>query len=254
MAKKLIVLFAVLAAVSSTFAQEESQSVRFGVRAGLNLGKIEFDESGFYSDEYGSRKRTTDWILGSGNSIGFHVGTVVDIRVYEFLYLQPGLMFSLKGGDSKSEYERHYYNNNISNDYFESETSTLTAYYIDIPFMLSLKGRLNDNLALRAHVGPYIGFGLFGKYEIEYKETPDNGDNGKEKIKNVFSPSNEEKEKTEFEGLNRFNLGIGFGVGIEIIDFYLGVNYNYGLTNAYKKNDLMKLYERTLGITLGYNF
>jgi len=264
MVKKSIFLFAVLAAVSLTFAQEQ-KAVSFGVRAGLNLSKIEFGLDYSNNDEYYSYKTKSDMTYGTGNLIGFHVGAVVDIGVNEFFYIQPGILLTSKGGEVNEESKESEYNGN----YYKRETEeTIAPYYIDIPIMLSLKGKLNDNLALRVQAGPYIGFGLFGKIESKYERNdydsysgPDNRSE-KGKVKNVFSPTSNEKEEVEgsdffedgFKGFNRFNAGIGFGGGLEINALYIGVNYNYGLTNLYKDKHSPKLYERTLGLTVGYNF
>jgi hypothetical protein len=250
MAKKPIFLFAVLAAVSLTFAQEQ-KAISFGVRAGLNLGKIEQGRNYSRSDEDGTRERTTDMTYSTGNLIGYHIGAVVDIGINEFFYIQPGILLISKGGETNSEYKSR-----SDTRYEIEESKTIIApYYVDIPIMLSLKGKLNDNLALRAQAGPYIGFGLFGKMESEYKEYDGNNNRSeKSEIKDIFSPSAVEKKEGDFEGLNRFNAGIGFGCGIEFNSFYLGLSYNYGLTNSYKDENSNQLYERTLGITLGYNF
>jgi hypothetical protein len=135
---------------------------------------------------------------------------------------------------------------------------TASAYYIDVPLNLSLKGSLAPGYALTAHIGPYIGFGLSGdfEYEDEYKSNSHYDDS--------YSDNNniklfEKDIKNDFILVNRFNMGIGFGVGLEISDFYIGANYNYGLTSlttdeAVEKSYIRKIYERTLGISLGYGF
>jgi len=260
MEKKSIFLFAVLAASSFTFAQS------FGVRAGLNLSRIEYDPSHSRTRGDYSYKETTDMTYSTGNSVGFHVGAVADIGINEFFYVQPGVLFTSKGG-----YEKEEYSSIQSGSYYSSrkdeDEQTITTYYIDVPVMFSLKGKINDNLALIAQAGPYIGFGLFGKMESEYKEERFDGstvrnESEKTEVENVFSPTAKEKgeipdENGEtgggFKGFNRFNAGIGFGGGIEISGFYVGVTYNYGLTNLYNDKESSKLYDRTLGITIGYN-
>jgi hypothetical protein len=235
-----------------------SPGVKVGIRAGLNLADVAYKND--YSEGDRSYTSSTAWYLG--NLIGFHVGPVVDVKMLEFLYLQPGVMFSLKGADMEEESK--------SGSDKRTRKTTISAYYIDVPLNLSLKGYLAPNLALRAHVGPYAGFGLFGEEEQERKDSGYPQGDKKEK-KKLF-----EKEKNavcdydynsyeevcsvkEYAMLNRFNMGIGFGVGIEISDFYIGVNYNYGLTSLttddFNKNDEgIKAYERTLGISLGYGF
>jgi hypothetical protein len=236
------------------FAQE---SVKFGIRAGLNLADVAYKRDYSESD----RSYTSSSVYHLGNLIGFHAGPVVDVKMLEFLYLQPGIMFSLKGADMEGESKR-------GSDK-STEKMTFSAYYIDVPLNLSLKGTLAPNLALRAHVGPYVGFGLFGETESEYKDSRYPEDNGKEKKKLFEKEKNEVCDYNyssyeevcsvkEYAMFNRFNMGIGFGVGLEISGFYIGANYNYGLTSLttddFNKQEGVKVYERTLGISLGYGF
>jgi len=280
-----ILSFLLIGIIGVQTAFADDGGIKFGIRAGLNLGKME--QSNSYSIESetlyngtsqgkSSEELTSDASDIGGNLIGFHVGAVVDVKITDFLYVQPGIMLSSKGTETEETYER------TSDTRSEKAKSNfkMNPYYIDVPIMLSLKGTLAENLALRAQAGPYLGFGLFGGAEASYKEehynngvpNPGNSDpeNGaKRKVKNVFSPTDEEKEEFRFGGFSRFNCGISFGVGIEYSNFYLGVSYNYGLTslvNKYEYSDFdedgyyekgsreMNVYERTFSITLGYNF
>jgi hypothetical protein len=237
-----------------------SDALKLGVRAGLNLGKMETggNYSYSYEDPSGnfkqSNKRTSDASQMTGNLIGFQVGTVLDIKITDFFYVQPGIMLSSKGGETESTRESS--STGMGNTSSSEDNMKYNPYYIDVPIMLSLKGTLADNLSLRAQVGPYFGFGLFGGAEYSYKDSRYPEENEKTKVKNVFSPTEEEKENFEFNGFNRFNFGIGFGGGIEFNDFYLGVSYNMGLTNLHNnpKEYEQELYEHTVSFTLGYNF
>jgi len=268
--------------VQTIFADD---NVKFGIRAGLNLANMAYSASG--SREYeesdngvlrekSSRKETSDASNMLGNLIGFQVGAVVDIKITDFFYVQPGIMFSSKGSDNEDTEEETYTytGNSPSVDKYKS-SQRFNPYYIDVPIMLSLKGTLAENLALRAQAGPYFGFGLFGKGEASSESSysgdsdEDNGRKREMKVKDLFSPTEEEKAGFRFGGLNRFNFGIGFGTGIEFSNFYLGLSYNYGLTSLMKKYEYsnidedgysekgsreMNVYERTFTITLGYNF
>jgi hypothetical protein len=243
---------ATLIAVAVATAQD-SAPVKFGIRAGLNLGKIgtiyDYSYSERNGNDYYYSSGTSDKMELSGNLIGFHVGAVIDVKILEFLYFQPGIMLSLKGGEEKEESERRYSNGESR---YEEDITTISTYYLDVPLMLSLKGTLTNDLALRAHAGPYIGFGLFGKYERELTDSRYPEYNEKTEIDNIFSPS--AYEKNYFAGFKKFNFGIGLGCGIEFNNVYLGVNYNIGLTNLYDEEDSIELYERTFSFTLGYNF
>jgi hypothetical protein len=254
--KKQIIL-AVLAAVGLTFAQEQ-KTVSFGIRAGLNLASLGIgeDRKGYYDDS--SYSETSNITIGTGNLIGFSVSAVADIQLIEFLYFQPGLMFSRKGGSMENEYEEVERGNTEK----EKEETTVASYYIDLPLNFSLKGNLANELALRAHFGPYIGFGLFGEMESKSKRSYEDTERNYSKKMKLFSKEKDCDEDyddevcSEYTMFSRFNFGIDFGVGIEYSNLYLGVSYNYGLTNLASKDreDKDKIYERTLGIMLGYNF
>lgn len=254
--KKIIAIVALL----TTFAFSQDEFAKFGVRAGLNLASMaaftDYTETEISSGRKYSEK--SDIGTHTGNSIGFHVGAIADIKILDFFYIQPGLMFTRKGGEINNE------ESGGSGGYDYKREMAITPYYIDIPVMLSLKGTLTNDVYMRAHVGPYFGIGLFGEAttesKYEYSEEPERNRNNKQ-TRNIFTKTTIDED--EFDAImNRFNFGIGFGVGFEISSFYLGVNYNYGLTNLYmeEKEEGYKLeenggmYERTLGITLGYNF
>jgi hypothetical protein len=239
---------AVLVAATAASAQG------FGLRAGLNLGQLQTvkDYSDSYEGNYQSEtSNTTD---NTGNLIGFHVGAVVDIKILEFLYFQPGIMLSLKGGEEKEESEERESYSGYNRYYYRETKSSVALWYIDVPLMLSLKGTLANDLALRVNLGPYLGFGLFGKYEYERVRRED--DSGPEKesreIKNVFAPTAIEKAEG-FKGFERLNFGVGLGAGVEYTSLYFGLNYNMGLANM-SKEDNGGLYESTFGLTIGYNF
>jgi len=297
-----ILSFLLIGTIGVQTAFADDGGIKFGIRAGLNMAKIERSGNSSDEGEYSSvmtggttnppnnfsYSTTSDESRMGGNLIGFHIGAVADIKITDFLYVQPGIMLSSKGTEIENEDEDEQTSSGNSQKSNRKYNYSMNPYYIDVPIMLSLKGALADNLALRVQAGPYLGFGLFGGAESSYKSerysngVPDQGnfdpDNGaKRKVKNVFSPTDEEKEEFEFGGLSRFNCGLSFGIGIEYSNFYLGVSYNYGLTSLESKYDYNNSntyeimpgyetttiekgtrennsYERTLSITLGYNF
>jgi len=217
MFKKTLFLAAVLAAVSSTFAQN------LGVRAGLNLANQKLDIDG--AD-----------LPDPDNHIGFHVGVVADIGITDMFYIQPGLLFSLKG----TEYNMDFMG-------FAKVEAKMSLYYIEVPVLASAKIPINESLALRINAGPYVGFGIGGTGEVKQTVMGQSqtisgdafGDDGT---------------------YNRLDFGVAFGGGIEFQKFYVGVNYGLGLANIAKadadeeEDTNAKAYNRCLGITLGYNF
>ena len=102
----------------------------FGIRAGVNYSYT-YEEYRDYTKYvvFPGIIQPTDSISGSRNSgfnLGSQVGVVVDLTLFDWLHLQPGLMYIQKGMDN------------------------LTAHYIEFPLLLSLK--FSD---LRLNVGAY---------------------------------------------------------------------------------------------------
>jgi len=281
-----ILSFLLIGTIGVQTAFADDSMIKVGVRTGLNLSNISYNFSGSEESERSgggqSRKesyeRTSDQSYTFGNLMGLLIGAVVDIKIADFLYIQPGFMLSSKGTDTDDSYNDTEIYSGTIDVYKRKSNFRINPYYLDVPVMLSLKGTLAENLALRAQAGPYLGLGLFGK-GVSSSERYDNGvpdaRNGeKTKVKNVFSPTEEEKQNFEMigGGLSRFNFGIGLGAGIEFSNFYVGMSYNYGLTSLMKKYEYtdiddygagqvyvekgsreMNVYERTLSITFGYN-
>jgi hypothetical protein len=243
------IAFTAMIALTATFSySQEQKTISFGVRAGLNLN------SGTLSP--GGDEKEPAMLLD--NHIGFHAGVVADIAINQFLYFQPGVMFSTKGGIMNYEDEYEYRNGDNYNYSYGKDTYTTNVYCIELPLMLSLKAPLTESLFLRANVGPYLDFGISGTFKTEsegkyeYRSSGYNdSDSYKEDDSQDIYPSDKER------GINGkvFNFGIGVGGGLEFNSFYIGVSYYHGITNVLDdKDDELEAYDRTLGITLGYNF
>ncbi len=99
-----------------------AQSIKFGVKAGLNLANLTNIEN-------------------SGIKKGFHLGGVSEFEVNDRFYVQPELLFSVHGTKI------------IDND---NKDNSIRLVYVTIPFMMKyyIKG------GLCAEAGPYVSFNL----------------------------------------------------------------------------------------------
>lgn len=112
---------------------------------------------------------------------GFQLGVGMDYGFSESWSLQSGLMFTSKGFKVKDAFKAR-------------------PIYLDIPILAAYKFNISDNTKFVINAGPYLAFGLGGK--VKY----DGG--GDEK---VFGD----------DGWKRFDLGIQYGIGLELSDRYL---------------------------------
>lgn len=117
---------------------------------------------------------------------GFTLGVGMDYGFNENWSLQSGLMISSKGfkfkeGDWKDKYR---------------------PIYLDIPILAAYKFNISDNTKFVINAGPYLAIGLGGK----------NKETDAEDIK-LF-----DKDGYDWD---RFDLGLQYGVGLELNDRYL---------------------------------
>lgn len=149
---------------------------------------------------------------------GFTLGVGMDYGFNENWSLQSGLMISSKGfkfkeGDWKDKYR---------------------PIYLDIPILAAYKFNISDNTKFIINAGPYLAIGLGGKN----KETDE------EDIK-LF-----DKDGYDWK---RFDLGIQYGIGLELSDRYLiNLTGQNGFISPVDGGDDPK--NMTFSIGVGYRF
>ena len=150
--KSILVSIAVLISAVS-MAQGNSS---FGIRAGINFQNING------KDNDGNKLENT-------LTTGFNAGINGELPVGADFYLQPGVLFSIKGAKLKN----YGYMGRVMN-------GTLKLSYVEIPINLIYKPVLGNGRMLLGF-GPYIAFGIGGEgevtnpspttdYNVEYKK------------------------------------------------------------------------------------
>lgn len=218
--KKLLILSTLLFFVFSVRAQQHSLTVL----GGLNVSNM--------SVKYGNS--TANIEDSYKMKMAFHAGVLFDYVLtkdrHKELSIEPGLIFDAKG-----------YKQELSIGVEE----TLSAYYIDIPVYFKYSKKLRSRDKVYAGIGPYIGSGIFGKYERSYDIEEVDGSES-ESIKWGSDP-------TEHD-LKRFDYGVSAKIGYYS---YGGLNfsasYDFGLPNvSAAENPEFK--HRILRVSLGYSF
>lgn len=149
---------------------------------------------------------------------GFTLGVGMDYGFNENWSLQSGLMISSKGfkfkeGDWKDKYR---------------------PIYLDIPILAAYKFNISDNTKFVINAGPYLAIGLGGK----------NKDTDEEEVK-LF-----DKDGYDWK---RFDLGIQYGIGLELSDRYLiNLTGQNGFISPVHGGDDPKNMTFTIGV--GYRF
>ena len=154
---------------------------------------------------------------------GFHLGVGMDYGFSENWSLQSGLMISSKG---------YKYDKDVLGADFKARP-----IYLDIPILAAYKFNISDNTKFVINAGPYLAFGLGGKGKFDV--------DGAEDIK-VFKGE---------EGMSRFDLGIQYGIGLEISEHYLvNLTGQNGFICPWDVEDGDKPKNMTFSIGVGYRF
>ncbi|MCB0576564.1 MAG: PorT family protein [Saprospiraceae bacterium] len=208
--KKLLASF-FTAALLVSFVSTTSAQVRFGVKAGLNLANMSYSN-------FGELEPETSMLPT------FMVGGQAEFDFSENLGLGVGLQLNGKGAKTTTEF---------LSETFETKSNPM---YLQVPIMLQYR-----NMGFFAAVGPYVGFGLFGKAKTDGAEDED------------LSFGN-----SEDDDLAPLDYGAGVEVGYEFGSLRATASYNLGLANAIPKDVRegtdFKATHGVIGIALAYLF
>jgi len=154
--------------------------------------------------------------------VGFHVGVITEIPIKGNFVLQPALLFSSKG----SKYS------------FLGEEVSISPGFLEIPVNAVYKFDVGS-MKLFLNAGPYFAYGISGKIKAAGESqsikfgTDDNAD------------------------IKPFDLGVNFGIGLEINNILVSVSYDLGLLNLVPGTDGTDDTDaktKTIGISVGYLF
>lgn len=214
MKTKIIALTTVITFIA--FASQ-AQKTTFGVRAGVNFTNLNGDDPNGNDLDYKMK-------------VGFHVGANAEIPVAPEFYVQPGVLYSLKGAkvDDAADTKVH-------------------VSYIEVPINFLYKPELGDGHLLLG-VGPYVAFGVGGKIKN------DNGD-----IDIEFDKEVETLLQAAYT-LKRFDAGGNLLFGYEFSNkFSVQLNAQLGLINIAPDiksmpNSDYKVKNTSFGVSVGYRF
>ncbi|WP_163708890.1 porin family protein [Mangrovibacterium lignilyticum] len=195
--KKVILVLAVVLICATADGQ------RIGLKAGVNFANANFE--------------VMDLNVSLSSRTGVLFGVVSEFQLYDFLYLQPALLFAQKGYDAEFEGMSGF-------DHFN---------YLDLPINFLVKADLQGPKLL-LYTGPTISYGLNGKTEFE---------NDREDIQ--FGSGDDKYD--------RFALGWNVGGGLEFLNLQLTGEYTFGLSDITHLGDV-SLKHKAFSISLAYFF
>lgn len=157
--------------------------------------------------------------------IGYNVGVGMDYAFSEDWSLQSGLNFTGKGA--------------------KDEGVKVKMNYVELPILAAYKFALGENMKFVVNAGPYLAVGLGGK------KTVDGEDGGSVKL---FSKEDGAEEAL----MKRFDLGIQYGIGLEVGEHYLvnltGQNGFINPLNDKVWGEELSTKNMAFSISVGYRF
>ena len=216
-----IVLLLVLSATHA-IAQEKSK-VSFGILGGVNFQNLKGELSS-------GDKLDNDMLLG------FHGGVNVQIPIVAGFYLQPGLLYTLKGAKKTG---------NLS-------TETTKIAYLEVPLDLMYKANLGKGFFMLGF-GPYVAYGISGNVKNEGSSVTIDRDIEFKDVVEITDPLLVPYYKA-------FDMGANAFVGFETEGgLFLQLETQFGLVNINPEDkrilsDKSSKKNTGFGLSLGYRF
>ncbi len=153
---------------------------------------------------------------GTDAKLGFKVGVGMEYAFDNLWSLQPSLFLSTKG-----------------TKYSESGFKvTVNQMYLELPVNVQARVHIEGDTNLLFSAGPYIAYGIGGKISS-----------------NITS---NEADTFGKDGLDKFDAGVGFGVGLEFAKVLVGLDGQVGSVNLKDVEGAAK--NINFSVTLGYKF
>lgn len=145
--------------------------------------------------------------------VGFKLGGGFEYALDDTWSLQPSLFLTTKGA--------------------KKDEATINAMYLELPVMGAARFNVADNTNLVVSAGPYLAYGVGGKFKIE--------------------EGNVEYKTDTFgdDALKRFDAGLGVGVALEFGKIIAGLDGQFGLVDVQKAGNPKNM---NFSIVVGYKF
>lgn len=209
-----------------------AMQAQFGILGGVNFQNI-------------NGKNSSGDKLSNGLLTGFHAGLNVNIPLSTNFYIQPGVLFSVKGSMNE------FYSPQLkaSGDY----ATTTRLSYIEVPLNLLFRPQVGNGYLLLG-VGPYVAYGILGtettqlnSVSLERKVEFENSVEGiSDWIANAYY--------RPFDAGANILFGYEFGMGA-----FIQLNAQLGLLKinpeyTWLSDDQTSYMNTGYGVSLGYRF
>ena len=152
--------------------------------------------------------------------IGFNIGLAADYEFAPSMAIQSGLFFTTKGATFK-----------------DADKASIDLMYLQVPIHYAYKIDVSPGTRVVLHAGPYVAYGVSGKAK--------SGSTSVDLFKEY------EFLGTKYSAMQRFDAGLGLGVGAEFGQFLVDLGWDMGLVKLNKNSDLKNM---SASLSVGYKF
>lgn len=231
--KKAILILILVCCTAPGFSQSKREvfdpkiskaRLNFGIRGGINFNSFGPDISHAWDND-----------LEQKSDLGWNVGIVFDCPILESFYFQPGAFYKTRGfnfSETNPMYSRH-----ISG----------SPNWLMFPLLFSYRYQIKKGMQLEFNLGPYIGVGIGGSVRdvvFNHSGWEEGGDDETGFEPGGLNPDYVDPKKAEVVerkffgsdleesfGISKSDFGLVIGTGLTINRFYVGFQYDLGLTN-----------------------
>ncbi len=238
--------------------------ITFGPKVGINLANVKYKLSDADKKD-GAKEPDTQMKIGAS------FGLMMNAR-FGNLAIQPALTYSMKGYKLDEKVDETTTQDGFTTTSKGTSTGQMSLGYIDIP--VNLVYTTGGDQGFQVFAGPYVGFGMGGKYEFDSKVTSTTSFGGQQiassevsfkgdgdvEFKSEVTRDDAKKEKTEF--VRQPDFGINAGIGYLMNRFQVQAGYGLGLNtlipdyegDTTSDSDKSKLTNRVIHVTVAYHF
>jgi len=220
------------------FSLPSFSQASFGVKAGVTFTSLQLTY------------KNGDKATGATVIPGFNAGVTAEFPVWQNIYVQPGLMYTTKGGKLTGDADYWFWGDETDDgDYLK-----LNARYIELPLNVIYKYPLGKGKAIGG-LGPYVAYGIGGSWRDNYK-----GDITKGKLTFDKRFSNIPGDGEPFVYGKKLDIGINVLLGYELTNHLSAtINGSFGLRNLTplaSDENATDAKEKNIGgsISIGYRF
>lgn len=177
---------------------------------------------------------------------GFYAGVSYNIPIVAGLGIAPGIY----GSSSFNGHEDKVAISSVEG----ARKATTTEIDLNVPVNLTYKFNLTRDLDLFVYGGPIFQYALSNKTNYKYTSNV-NTIQGvlDDAVKNGLLPKQHDNFSGDDNPINRFNVYVGGGAGIEVSGIQVMIGYDYCVTNMVKTED-MSSHRSQIKVGVGYAF